>query len=265
MAEATPQPSFSLFPSLPGELRNAIWRAALPKPIAPSPALIPSKPECWRFEGPADHPEITFRHELLDIHIELPLAYVNQEARSIALPWAEEHGLEPRGRRGQYPVFVRDFEPRVDALYLGPSQLKECFDEIHNPVMDPEFEGRLFSIGASVHVLSMSETALRDRMALLMVSYLTDMYMVNVEQLLVIVQPAEDHYEDAIRDRQCGFLLAPGDVWCWDCDNKRFVVDCGNGECFGDGVVSRVLQASRPDADAFPPGFKIRPVFAVRG
>jgi hypothetical protein len=135
-AVATSSLIFTLFSTLPAELRNAIWRAALPD--AMEPALVSFRPGCWRKAGPEDHPDLMFRHDLLNVHIAMPLAFVNREARSIALVWARKHGLTAQTRKDQYPTFVRRFEPTVDALHLGPGQLTNLVDEVVNQVTSPD-------------------------------------------------------------------------------------------------------------------------------
>ena len=62
-----------------------------------------------------------FRYDLLgDAQFEVPLVFVNCEARGIALAWVREQGIELRSRENrQNPIFVRPFDPMRDALYVA--------------------------------------------------------------------------------------------------------------------------------------------------
>jgi len=82
MAVATTNTAvFSLFFSLPAELRNQIWEDVLPD--ATKPALVAYKPGCWRLQGAEPDLEFEFHHELLNVHIEMPMAFVNREAAAL--------------------------------------------------------------------------------------------------------------------------------------------------------------------------------------
>lgn len=263
-AVATNPPTFSLFSTLPAELRNAIWHEALPDAI--EPALVSFKLGYWRLQGTEDDPELIFRHDLLDVHIEMPLAFVNHEARGIALARARELGLMPRARRDQYPIFVRPFEPTIDALHLGPGQLEDIIHEVGNRTLDPDFENRYLSIQSAIRSIAMSETVIRNDSAMEMIPHLIHSYM-SVKQLLVVVnappelQSADDHNGEV--KPHWGFICASGDVFSWNRDHQRFELH-GGSEHFGDGVVRALVEGSEQVTEAFTPGFEIQPVLTVR-
>jgi hypothetical protein len=95
------------------------------------------------------------------------------------------------------------------------------------------------------------------------IPFLAD-YM-DIKQLLVVVdaplglQSTDGHKEEA--KPQWGFIYAPGDVFSWDRARRRFE-RCGGCEHFCDGVVFALVEG--PVIEAFPPGFKIRPILTVQ-
>lgn len=96
--------SFVLFSSLAAELRNQIWRDALPHHIGPT-LYSYRKRGCWcprrltesepgYIAGNDDlNLAFEFRTELLDDdnQYHVPLFSVNREARSIVIAWLQEH------------------------------------------------------------------------------------------------------------------------------------------------------------------------------
>jgi hypothetical protein len=128
---------FHLFPCLPTELRLHIWHDALPATLGTGSAAFPYKKGCWgpRHLTPGD-PEydsmnddlnlnFEFNHTLLDpLKLNLPLFYVNHEARSVALNWIQNQNLAirfDRQKSGQL-VFIRPFNAETDTLYVARSQ-----------------------------------------------------------------------------------------------------------------------------------------------
>ncbi|KAF2689014.1 hypothetical protein K458DRAFT_291837, partial [Lentithecium fluviatile CBS 122367] len=79
-------------PSLPTELRNQIRHDALSNEMEPAFAFY--KTGCCQPRGADPDLYVVFRHDLLDApQIDMPLAFVNHEARGIALAWIREKGL----------------------------------------------------------------------------------------------------------------------------------------------------------------------------
>ncbi|KAE8131638.1 hypothetical protein BDV38DRAFT_290010 [Aspergillus pseudotamarii] len=122
---------FTLFPTLPPELRNQIWRDALPDKVRQ--ALYFYKWGCWRsrrlIEDDEDYNHgndqlnicYEFSHDLLDpMKIEMPLLFVNSEARGIALAWVKGQNLQRAFcEDGQTPIVIRPFDPAHDTLYIS--------------------------------------------------------------------------------------------------------------------------------------------------
>lgn len=201
---------------------------------------------------------------MLDVNVELPIAYVNQEARSIALAWAQKHGFKPQRRKDQYLGFVRPFDVDRDALYLGPHQLEECFYEVFNALMAPEMENIPVSCGCAVKTLAISEKVARDPETLSWLREVVDMCMMNVKELLVIVGSSDSDFEEAIRQRRFGFTSAPMDELSWNKETRRFKFEAEEfDDLYGDRTLSRFVENSHGDLD-FEHGFKIRPILAVQ-
>lgn len=122
---ATNVSTFPLFPTLPPELWNQIWQEAFPDRVGP--ALFFFRTGYWRPYGSEPDLYLWFRHDLLPrVRFEMPLVIVCREARGIALVWLREQDIEIRPREGQSPVFVRAFDPRVDALCIEPSKRRQA-------------------------------------------------------------------------------------------------------------------------------------------
>ena len=131
-AAATDPAQFPLFSNLPTELRDQIWHAALPDKV--QQALYAYKKGCWcphrlsAFEEGYDHEndeynlKLEFRHGLLDhVRIDLPLLFVNREARTVALAWVrDQQGIEIHPcENGQNLILACPFDPKRDALYVA--------------------------------------------------------------------------------------------------------------------------------------------------
>lgn len=260
---------FPLFPNLPAELRNAVWHFSLPSVI--SPALVAFKPGCWRVQRNNDELNLVFRHDLLDIPISVPIAQVNREARSIALAWAKDQGYISQGRKegNDYPIFVKPFDPSVDALYLGRQQLEDLITEADSkiPGQGEVPNGLRFqSIRSPVMNLAFQENWARHEEILHGIRYLINLYM-DVRRLLLVVEKGFKYASDGcckkelvISGGQWGFAEAPGDVYVFKEEYGSF----DSEEDFADGVALALLLLENSDEFYYPPGFEIRPVVAVR-
>lgn len=154
---------FPLFPSLPAELRNQIWRDALPDKIRRP--LYFYKKGCWcpryitatdpkySYLHNAEHDDYNddynryflFYHEKLDcVNLELPLFFVNHEAHAIALRWIHEQGLKIRFYTDDQESFLvmRPFNPLTDTLYVPSHKWDEINFEPFNRMEEPDIFGR---------------------------------------------------------------------------------------------------------------------------
>ncbi|KAF7622111.1 hypothetical protein F9C07_8145 [Aspergillus flavus] len=141
---------FTLFPNLPPELRNQIWRDTLPDKVRQ--ALYFYKRGCWRTRRLTEDDEDyshdndqlnichEFRHDLLDpMKFEVPLLFVNSEARGVALTWMQGQGLKIRFCEDrQNPIVIRSFDPDHDTLYISLKTWDDFSNEPYEIVFPPD-------------------------------------------------------------------------------------------------------------------------------
>lgn len=136
-----------------------IWRESLPEQDAP--ALFFYKKGCWLATNEEEEDDETgdsksfslrFHHYLLDhVPVRMPLAFVNHEARRIALAWVVQQGIRVvYSAERQRHYFVRAFDPCRDAVYVSQAKWTdfcgegdECIDEMFQDV-------RRFTSGSDV-------------------------------------------------------------------------------------------------------------------
>ena len=201
MAIAANNPfTFTLFPRLAPELRNKIWRNTLPDV---GPALYFYKKGCWcpRRLSESDegyNPEndelnlnFEFFHNLLyDTQFEVPLAFINHEARSIALDWARNRSMDLRPRKGgQHPVFVRHFDPARDVLYVALEDWNDFLYEADERMHQPDLEGEHLSCGSYITRIAVPEAVLQNK-----ADTLTDIFrwFLGIEVLFVVIDTQPD-------------------------------------------------------------------------
>ena len=184
----TQSPMFPLFSDLPAELRNQIWRNALPYPTGPT--LHFYKPGCWcprqltesdqRWD-PNDelNLDLEFRYDLLNHpHIEIPLISVNHESRAIALAWVREQGIEThfrddsgdengdndsRQQQQRLDFFVRPFDLMNDAVYVAPDQWDEFMLSSFNRSSEPDLLDKTVDVRPNMTHLAVPEALLLRR------------------------------------------------------------------------------------------------------
>ena len=149
---------FSLFPLLPAELRNMVWEEALPRDFGT--CLFPYRPGLWkpRKLSPGDEHFDTeedtlnllleFHLDTLDpIRINLPLAFINHEARHVALDWLRRNYMKllPYGEH-PLPLAVRAFQYERDILFIPPDKWRAFAWELINRHQEPDLRGRSVTI-----------------------------------------------------------------------------------------------------------------------
>lgn len=150
-AELTIPSTFPLFSWLPPELRCQIWREVLPDKFGP--ALYFYKKGCWcpwraiggqyTFTHSVENLDYQFRRGLRNaIHFEMPLMFVNREARDIALAWAQPEGIAMLARDKQDPVFARPFNPVRDILYVPLEYWDDLLDDLDGLAEGQGHQGR---------------------------------------------------------------------------------------------------------------------------
>lgn len=130
--------TFTPFPRLPAELRVMIWRESLPQ--KDEPALFFYKKGCWlATDDNDDSLSLVFHHYLLNhVPVRVPLAFVNFEARSIALTWVRQQGIQiVFCKERKCHVFERPFDPTRDVICVSLATWRdfceegdECIDEL---------------------------------------------------------------------------------------------------------------------------------------
>ncbi|KAH8888140.1 hypothetical protein GQ53DRAFT_749378 [Thozetella sp. PMI_491] len=279
MAErsATELATFSRFSSLPPELRNQIWGEALP--ARDGPALYFYKKGFWRPEAPPpsdgeqDREEILeyeFRHELLDrVQVDIPLAFVNREARSIALVWLQEQGIETHfGDNRQRHVFMRPFDPVQDVLYVAHSKWADFCSEPYDRLFEPD----LFERTVNTSSVDFTQIAIPEALLQSENDALSDMleWFFNIRILYIIIgtEPGPIVGPDG-REAYPRWELAKtrGRSFYWQA--QRFCFALGDGEPIAeDSSYKRIEEASRGLAERLArehvPHFEIRPALAIR-
>lgn len=280
MAAAATNPStFPLFSSLPRELRDQIWRDALPD-IA-GPALYVYRKGCWcprRLsksdegydpENDENNLNLEFRHDLLDdTQFEISLVFVNREARGIALAWVREQGIKIRPREDrQYHIFVRSFDPTRDALYVALDAWDDFLCEPVDRQSQSDLFGQLVDLRPHLTRIALPEALLRSEVDILSELF---HYYFHLEVLLIVVnaQPDLQSTENVAQvQRRWEFESTPGGAFFWDRDRGGFGSE--NSEYIGDEALYRLMEEankvlSEELAKPYNRSFKIQPGFAVR-
>ena len=284
----TQAPTFPLFSNLPAEQRIQIWRDALPHQIGP--ALHFYKPGCWcprqlteSDEGWCPDDELNlnleFRYDLLDHpNIEIPLVFVNHEARAIALAWVRNQGIETHCRdvdnndddnrqQQQRPIFfVRPFDLMYDAVYVAPDQWNEFLISSLERGYEPDLFDKMHDVHPNIVHLAVPEALLlqyddgtgRDPF-----SDFFDCYW-WVKVLFVVLGDAQPEPEYLVRENCTKAPLRPGRLWeldettthraralVWDAEHGRFdfATKDSDGECIiGDrdeALERRMMEVGR--------------------
>lgn len=282
--------SFPLFSSLAPELRDQIWREALPDEVGL--ALYFWKKGCWQtwwlpeddieyiHRNPEANLMMTFRHELLDhIQFEVPLAFVNREARHIAVAWLHKHGIEMRiCKNERYPIFTRAFDPVRDALYVALDQRDDFLMEVLNRLFTDLFE-TMVSVGCEVRCIAVPETLLHAQFFtqetpqngsswLNVLFDLTDFS--NIRKLLVIIdEPADLQFadNDLKVQRRWEFQGTQGGSFIWNKDHGSF--DFEGRRYNGDEALYVLMEEMTKEVKATfiaqrVSCFEIQPVFAIK-
>ncbi|KAK3682963.1 hypothetical protein B0T22DRAFT_472338 [Podospora appendiculata] len=183
--------TFPLFPFLPAELRDQIWNDALPGNALPENFNIRTflsvyRKGCWQprqltaaepgFDAANDENNLTleFRHELLGgLQFEIPLAFVNHEARHVALAWLRclnEFGFEltMRARDSSAdtcaprdPVWARPFDLWWDALYIPADSWDDFLAEPVNRQFEPDLLERTVDVRPRIGSIAIWEALFR--------------------------------------------------------------------------------------------------------
>jgi hypothetical protein len=265
MAAETENPSvFTLLSKLPGELRNAIWTEAFLDAVnEPRASLAPFKPGCWPLRGTEEEQnlELRFRPELLDVYMEIPLVYVNREARSVTVARSKKLGLKICTNDDEDPILIRPFETAVDVFFLASRQISQLIMEYYYHMSLPDILDRFFTSGAYVRAIALTEEVVREE-ANDIVELFND--HITVPQLLVIVnEPVELNsvLKDELEKHEWTVTYLSDGV-SWNGEEQRFE-GRGKSEYLDKRTMSRLEKAFRKLRFPFRP-FEVRPVLARR-
>lgn len=278
-AAATNFSTFPLFSSLSPELRNQIWRDALPVKVGPAlyfyrkgcwcPRRLSKSNEGYDPENDENNLNFEFGHDLLDdVQFDVPLVVVNREARGIALGWVREQDIEIRPREDrQYPVFVRPFDPMRDALYIALDKWNDFLCEPDDRQFQPDLFGQLVDIKPDLTRIAVPEALLRSEIITLPEMF---RYFFHLKVLFIIVD-AQSDLQSADNDmkvqRRWEFESTQGRAFFWNDNRDSF--DFGDSEYIGDEALCRLIEKANKGlgeglAKNHIRSFEIRPVFAIR-
>lgn len=278
-AAAIESSTFPLFSSLALELRDQIWRDALPPKVGP--ALYFYRKGCWYARRLSESDEgygpendehnlnVEFRHDLLDdVQLEVPLVFVNREARRVALTWIREQGLKIRPRKDrQHPVFVRPFDPMRDVLYIALDKWVDFLCEPEDRLFQQDLIEQLVDVKSEVTRIAVPEALLRHEVATLpeMLTYFFDL---KVLFIIVDAQPDLQSADNDMREQRWWELGSVGGAaFFWNDDRGSF--DFRDGEYIGDEALYRLIEEANKGlgeelAKNRIRNFGVRPAFAIR-
>ncbi|KAK4442325.1 hypothetical protein QBC34DRAFT_444258 [Podospora aff. communis PSN243] len=210
---------FTLFSLLPFELRDQIWHDALPTQSPGSdrpPALyfyrlkphwaprVLTEGDPGYRAGEIDlgfyfHAE-TLAHDddELDTQFDVPLLFVNREARRVTMKWIRDEGIQIRLRSDlpaetQTPVranekyiFYRTFNPQIDALYIPLERWESFCREPTDRLFEPDLHERTVDVHSDIISIAVPQSFLFDWTAM---SWMAEMepWFPNLKVMYVII------------------------------------------------------------------------------
>jgi len=206
---------------------------------------------------------------LLDcVQFEVPLVFVNREARGIALAWVREQGIEIRYREDrQYPVFGCPFDPMRDALYIALDQWEDFLCEPYDRQSEPDLFEKIVDVKEDLTRIAVPEALLRSEVASPPEMFWS-FYNLKVLFIIVDAQPDLQSADNDMKvQRRWEFESTHGGTFFWNDDRGGF--DFGGSEYIGDEALYRLIEEANKGlgealAKSHIRSFEIRPVFAVR-
>lgn len=272
-------PPCAEFSTLPPELRSQVWRDALPESF--NPTFFIYKKGCWQpryiLESDEDYDaenfygiHMIYRHDFLDrVEADMPMFFVNREARGIVRGWLSQQGIEVCFRKGAaQPAFLRHFNPLRDAVYVPVEKYNEfCNEPLLRP-FEPDLEGRTYSYGGrEVPNLAIPAELFWDFVAT-SDDIILEYYVPAILLVVVNAQAELDSVDKDGRWRQWEFGSTRERALVWDLENRKFNWDNGEPVCDRD-MYDRIEEVANKDVieklirdrNSL---FEIRPVMAVR-
>ncbi|KAL7894916.1 hypothetical protein HDV63DRAFT_396539 [Trichoderma sp. SZMC 28014] len=246
MAYSTRHRAFRPFPRLPAELRQQIWRETLPD--FEGITLHGYKKGCWDLRNPLPEEAnaltradkiLDFRHELLnDIHIDLPIVFVNREARTTALSWAREQGIKMSfNTEKACHVFVLPFNPWQDAIFINSHNFEDFCTEPADRLAGLQFRGQSAYSNPEITRVALPHTALTSE-----ISIFYDMihWFPRLEIIFIIVDveigqdipkrlsaAERSRTKERMKHQRWKTSQAEGHSYVWDSNDRKFVRNIG--------------------------------------
>lgn len=270
---------FSLFPSLPAELRIQIWRDALPDKVGQ--ALYFYKKGCWRprhlTEADANYNPhddelnlvFEFHHEFLDdVQLVIPSFFVNREARGITLTWIHSQGIKIQFyKERQCLTFARSFNPKYDTLYVPLEKWDEFIIEPYDRLEEPDLFNRAVECpGPQITRIAVPQALLQHK-----VNPLADFFewYNHLDMLFIIIDTPPDlqpEDNDTGVQQQWELKSTQGATFSWNHDRGVFVGGCDD---ISDQALYKLIQGASDGlgeklADNHKRSFEVHPGFAVQ-
>lgn len=231
---------------------------------------------------------LTFHPDSMDTHhqFEVPLAFVNREARRAVLRWVHKQvgsfqstqcgdfpelltsmqGIEIRPQPAGDVMFARHFNPELDALYVpGDKWLEFCL-EPSDRMFRPDLVEKHVEVHSSLGKLAVPLEEFLDHDVISWVPEMLEKWFVSLGVVLVVMDPQPD----SIRG-PWSWEVRGGEGWwlSWNKESAKFDLHEGSGGG-GDGDLrKKILVAAngRLRYEMLICGrsqLEVRPVFGVR-
>lgn len=200
------------------------------------------------------------------------MAFVNHEARAIALARIRALGLATKTRDNHYPIFMRKFNPTTDAIYIRPGKLGDAERDIFSRMEQPDVIGQVVSPWSEFRHIAISQATLISESVM---EYIPDLiyHFSSLRELLVVVNApqelecAKEHDDDQVQ-LAWQFATVPGDAFCWDKSRQKFTI-CDESMRCNDEVVSALVETEAVtkafiECNVGTSNFTIRLVVALR-
>jgi hypothetical protein len=221
------------------------------------------------------------------------LFFVSLEARGIALAWVCGQGIEICFHEdGKCIVFVRQFEPMRDILYIALGRWYEIYSEPYDRLFEPDLLGKNVSSGPDLTRIAVPESLVWDR-----ADELPEMFgwFSGIAVLFIIVDSqlgvqfpggeVDQRHEEAESTQKRAFrwiqqlqgedvVKRPWEVkskgeraFFWNHEHGRF--DSGDSDCIGSEALYRHIEAATKGLgekiiETHLRHLEIRPVYAVK-
>ncbi|KAI1843212.1 hypothetical protein JX265_012216 [Neoarthrinium moseri] len=225
---------FAVFPGLPPELRQKIWRDSLPER---RPTLYAYKGGCWRprqltesdrdYDPQDPEPQLRFDfyHDLLDaVEIKTCLVHVNHEACQVTLAWAREQGMQVRRHQeGSPPWLAQPANPKLDVLYVDHDRWDEFSTEAYDRIYKPGRYEKMVDVDQRLRYIAVPESFLAEEDA---IALACNFFGSCLSTLYIIRGPMPDFRATSENGQlHSHWEIEPDQgAWYWDWDRGAFEV-----------------------------------------